>query len=433
MLFLNAGLFNYSIRKVMDLPLLPGDGKIKPRISIAFSRQKDEYYMGWPGAAYDHLKSQALYTEILEDAAKELGVNLIIESGPLRDDTKTDNFLRQAKAQKVDGVLITCMNLNDGWPAIQRFFENKGNLPTIVFAPRGTLFTSRLNNFRDTPNFFVGSTVEIEWLATALRMLKSVWQMKNTNIAVIEDDRTREKKLEPLGVTLVQLPLKRYVDVYNKTKGAEEVEAIAHEYIRKAKVILEPTKQDIYDAARAYVANRIILDESGCHAVTMDCLRLVEDKTTPPPCMGYYQLLNEKTCGCCERDITGALSLLLSSYLFNKPAFLHNPVVDNVNNNYGGAHCVVPTLMDGFNGEEDPLILRAHHESDRGVSTQVILRVNQPATLMKFLDPGTLYAATGTIIGNVDTRPHIGIGGCRTGFKMAMDNVHDARGYPGSS
>lgn len=294
-MLLNSGFFSYSTQKVMGLPLIPGDTGIKPRIHVAFSRQEVEYYMGWPGAAYDHKASQALYTEVLEEAATRLGVILHIENEPLRDNEKTDRFLQQAKAQKADGTIITCMNLNDGWPAIERFVEHKGDLPTIVYAPRGTLFTSRLNNFRGKPNCFVGSVVEVEWLATAVRMLKSVWQMENTHIAVIHRDETREEKLEPIGATLQHIPLQRFVDAYRETKGSEEAQTIAHEYMKKASMILEPFEQEIYEAARTYVANRNIMDEYGCHAVTMDCLGLIGNKSTPPPCMAYYQLLNEKT------------------------------------------------------------------------------------------------------------------------------------------
>jgi L-fucose isomerase-like protein len=262
-------------------------------------------------------------------------------------------------------------------------------------------------------------------------MLKTVWQMDNTRIALIRRDEVREEKLRPVGATLCHIPLQHFADAYHATARSEQVESIARGYIEKAQSILEPSGEEIYDAARTYVANRKIMDEYGCHAVTMDCLRLVGEKITPPPCMAYFQLLNERTCGCCEGDITGALSLMLSSYLFDKPGFLHNPVVDNVNNNYGGAHCVAPTMMDGFGDAEEPMILRSHHESDWGVATQVILREKQPATVMKFIDPGALWAATGTILHNVDTQPHDGIGGCRTGFAMAMDNVHDARDIRG--
>lgn len=424
LLLLNSSIFSYSTNKILGKPLLPGDKNVKPRISIAFSRQKDEYYMGWPGAAYDQKASQNLYTEILNKAADQLGIILDIETEPLRDSNHTNRFLKKVKDQKSDGALITCMNLNDGWPAIQHFIDRREkNLPTIIFAPRGTLFTPYLRQYGEAPNCFLGSTVDPEWLGQGLRMLKSVWQMDNTHVAVIHNDEMKEEKLEPIGTTLHHIPLDRFPEAYHATEGSEEAKAIAYEYMRKAKMVLEPSEQDVIEAARTYVANRHIMDEFGCHAVTMDCLGLIGEKITPPPCMAYHQLLNEKTCGCCERDITGTLTLMLSSYLFNKPGFLHNPVPDSTTQNYGGAHCVSPTLLDGFEGDEHPLILRTHHESDWGVATQVILRENQSATIMKFSSPNTLWAATGTILGNVDTQPHDGVGGCRTGFSMVMDDV----------
>ena len=255
--------------------------------------------------------------------------------------------------------------------------------------------------------------------------------MKNTRIAVIENNRVREQILNPLGTSLVQLPLERFAEAYDATKGSKEAEAIARKYMENAQEIVEPTKETIIDAARNYLANRRIMHESNCHAVTMDCLGMVEKKRTPPPCMAYMQLLNERTCGCCERDINAALSLMLSSYLFGKPGFMHNPTPNTVLNNYGGAHCVAPTLLDGFDGNESKYLLRTHHESDWGVAPQVLLRENQPATVMKFLSPDTLIAATGTILHNIDTRPGNGVGGCRTSFQMAMDNVPNVRDIRG--
>ncbi len=429
---LDSSLFGWSTSKVMPAPLLPGDAGVKPLIRVGFSRAKDEYYMGWPGAAYDTKASQALYTETLEEAAARLGVILDIEHEPLRNTEYAGEFLQKTLSAGADGTLLVVMNLNDGWPMIKEFVDRRGNLPVVIFSPMGTQFTPHLQPYRDTPNCFLGSTEEVEWLDSALQMLKVVWQMDQTRIAAIHKTEERVQKLEPLGTTLVHMPLERFSDAYDATEGAEEAEAIARKYIENAKDVVEPSRTEILEAARTYLANRRLMNETGCHAVTMDCLGLVTIKRTPPPCMAYMQLLNERTCGCCERDINAALSLMLSSYLFNKPAFLHNPTPNTVRNNYGGAHCTAPTLMDGFDGAAAQYLLRNHHESDWGVAPQVLLRENQPVTVMKFISPDRLMAATGTILHNIDTRPDDGIGGCRTSFRMAMDdvaNVRDIRGH----
>lgn len=428
---LDSNLFGRSTGKVMPAPLLPGDAGSKPVIRVGFSRAKDEYYMGWPGAAYDTKASQALYTQTLEKAASRLGVVLDIEHEPLRNNEYAGEFLQKTLSAGADGALLVVMNLNDGWPMVEHFVKGRGKLPVVIFSPLGTQFTTFLQPYRETPNCFLGSTEDIEWLDSALHLLKVVWQMDQTRIAAIWKTEERTEKLEPLGTTLVHMPLERFSDAYDATEGAEEAEAIARQYIENARDVVEPSRAEILEAARTYLANRRIMDESGCHAVTMDCLGLVTIKRTPPPCMAYMQLLNERTCGCCERDINAALSLMLSSYLFNKPAFLHNPTPNTVRNNYGGAHCTAPTLMDGFDGAGAQYILRNHHESDWGVAPQVLLRENQPATVMKFISPERLMAATGTILYNIDTRPDDGIGGCRTSFQMTMDDVADVRDIRG--
>jgi hypothetical protein len=424
-------LFGWSAGKVMPAPLLPGDTGDKPLIRVAFSRTRDEYYMGWPGAAYDTRASQALYTETLERAAARLGVVLDIEHEPLRDNQHSAGFLQKTSAVNADGALLVVMNLNDGWPMIQHFVDGRGNLPVVIFSPMGTQFTPHLQPFRQTPNCFLGSTEDVEWLGSALQMLKVVWQMDKTRIAAIHPTEERTEKLEPVGTTLVHMPLERFSDAWDATAGSAEAEAIARQYIENATDVVEPSGEEILEAARTYVANRRLMEETDCHAVTMDCLGLVTIKRTPPPCMAYLQLLNERTCGCCERDINAALSLMLSSYLFDKPAFLHNPTPNTVRNNYGGAHCTAPTLMDGFDKPGVPYLLRNHHESDWGVAPQVLLRENQPVTVMKFISPGRLMAATGTILYNIDTRPGDGKGGCRTSFQMAMDDVSDVRDIRG--
>ncbi len=429
---LDSGLFSWSTGKVIPAPLLPGDGNEKPLIRVAFSRPQDEYYMGWPGAAYDTKASQALYTEILEKAAVRLGVNLDIQTEPLRNTECAETFLRETQAKNADGALITVMALHpNGWSAVEHFVKGRGKLPLVIFSPMGTQFTPTLQPYRETPNCFLGSTEDIEWLGSALHMLKVVWQMDQTRIAAIWKTEERTEKLAPLGTTLVHMHLERFSKIYDATEGAVEAEAIARNYVQNARDVVEPSRAEILEAARTYLANRRLMDETGCHAVTMDCLGLVTIKRTPPPCMAYMQLLNERTCGCCERDINAALSLMLSSYLLNKPAFLHNPTPNTVLNNYGGAHCTAPTLMDGFDRAGAQYILRNHHESDWGVAPQVLLRENQPATVMKFISPDRLMAATGTILHNIDTRPDDGIGGCRTSFQMAMDDVADVRDIRG--
>ncbi|HEX72639.1 MAG TPA: hypothetical protein ENN65_04945 [Candidatus Hydrogenedentes bacterium] len=319
----------------------------------------------------------------------------------------------------------------DGWHQVNRFLELRGELPTIVYAPQGTQFTPVLQPYRTMKRMFVGATQDVEWLGTALHMLHTVRRMADTRIAVIRGTEESEQVLEPLGTTLHHIPLERFAEAYDATANTDAARGIADVYRKQAKGIVEPSGDDILEAARTYVANRRVMEASGCHAVTMDCLGLVAQRRTPPPCMAYMQLLNEGTCGACESDVTATLSLLLSSYLLNRPAFLHNPSPNTVRNTYMGAHCTAPTKMDGFDAADSEYVLRSHHESDIGVAPQVLLREGQGVTMMKFIHPGELMACTGTLLRNIETRPDDGVGGCRTAFEMAVDDVADSRDIRG--
>ncbi len=431
MLFSSRAFSHFAPEGLLSPPGVPGDGTVKPRIHVAFSRRLDDYsdWMSSPGAAYDPSASQMAYTEVLEKAAARQGVNLHFRTKPLRDQECVNQFLREVKAKQADSALIVVMQSRSyGWDQVDHFLKARDeDFPAIVYAPRGTYFrTSHLRRYQDTPRFFLGATHDINWLETGLRTLRALWQIEHTNFAVVGGDREYEEKLKPTGLTLRHIPLNSYVEAFRATQGMAEAETIAREYRDKVREIVEPTADDMIESARTYLASRRIMEEYGCHALTLDCLSLVRNPDTPtcpPPCLAFSRLLNERTCGCCERDTSAGLLLLLSSYLLDKPGFMHNATPFTVRNTYGGTHCTAPTLMSGFDGAEDPYQLRSHAESDVGVAPQVMFRENHPGTLMQFIRPGRLRLATGVILKSIVTQPASGGGGCRTGMEMAMDDV----------
>ena len=394
---------------------------------------------GWPGIAYDGEASQALYTQTLQRAADKLGMTLDVQEAHVSDDAAADAFLDEALAKEADGLLLINMDGHVyGMHALHRVLDQREDrdLPVLGFVPHGTLHANPgvFQRFREAPHCFVGATSEVDWLADGLRMLNARWQMAHSRFAVVMGDDERETTLEPLGTVLHYVPVDRYVKLFEATEGSQEVAAIARLYAETAKDCVEPGEDDLIQAARACIANRRLLEETGCHAVTTDCFPHVAKRRPPwiyPPCLAFMQLLDEGSVGGCEADIFPAVTMMLSSYLLGRPGFLHNPIYDTVRNLYAGAHCTAPTRMAGFDEDPEPFVLRSHHEADYGAVPQVLFRENQPATLWRFLSPDTLMIATGTILRNVETTREDGIGGCRTAFEMAMDDVKDVRDIRG--
>ncbi|HUU17592.1 MAG TPA: hypothetical protein VMW72_10620 [Sedimentisphaerales bacterium] len=132
----------------------------------------------------------------------------------------------------------------------------------------------------------------------------------------------------------------------------------------------------------------------------------------------------------CEAAVGPAVSLMLTSYLFDKPGFMNDPVPETAKNVLIAAHCVSGTRIYGLNHPKEyaPYILRSHSESNLGVSTQVLWPVGQSVTLVQFFRPDALYLDTGTVVGNVNTPP---AGGCRTSVEIQMDDIEDCRDVKG--
>jgi len=425
---LNSGLFRWSTRKVFGLSKVPGDGAEKPRIMVGFARPEFNRYHLWPGAGFPLDENQKLFTDIIQQAADELGVTLLIEHEPLKDNDAMDAFLARWGGE-ADGALITQMGREQRRAAVGHFLDSRqGKLPAVVFGPQGT----RTWSIETRPESFIGVTDNPQWLATAVRMLKARWQMANTRLGVVRGDNDREERIEPLGTTLRHLPVQWLRDAMNAAEGSEEAKEIAARYIENATEIVEPTETDILNASRNYVANRMFMEEMGIHAVTTDCLGLVrEGDGSLVQCLAFCQLLDEGVCGGCEADIYPALTCLLSSYLLDKPGFMSNPVFHTATNEYVGTHCQTPTRMAGFSEPPHSYKIRPHHETQQGVTLQVDYNHDQPATLWRFLAADTLRVGTGTIVRNARPNHHVdGIGGCQNGYAMHVDGVDDVRLMP---
>jgi len=158
-------------------------------------------------------------------------------------------------------------------------------------------------------------------------------------------------------------------------------------------------------------------------------LGMVGARLVPTPPCGAWTLLQDQgiTAGC-EADLYGAISLMMTSYLLDRPGYMNDPVPETYKNTLIVAHCTSGTRLDGFDKPSAPFILRDHSESSLGVATQILWPVGEPATLVRFTSPHEMIIDTGTVVSNVDTPP---AGGCRTSVELRMDNIEDCRDVKG--
>jgi hypothetical protein len=420
-LAVNTSLLSYTSAAVAD----EAKPAAKPRIRVVFFRPKvDRYWMGWPGACYDIKAREADYVKIMSDAAKELGIQLDVDAEPVADMAAVKTLLEECKQSPPDGIVITVGSLSpDYWPQANQFVAEKGELPTIVFSPMGTSFTGHLQDMRKAKKTLVAATQDLTWLATGMKMFRTMWDMKNTRICIINGTKTEDHVVNGLGTTLHHIPLNRWVEEFQKTEVTEEVKAVAESLKKQAEKIVEPKPDDIINAAKNYVVAKRIMAAENCQGISLNCLGLVQTRKIPcPPCMAWLKLNDEGLVGCCECDVTSALSLRLCSLLTGRPGFMQDPAPNTVSNTFMGAHCSSPTKLRGFDKPAEPLILRSHSESEIGVSPQVLWPKDEAVTVMKLIEPAKMILGTGKVVANIDTPP---AGGCRTSVELAMDNVAD--------
>ncbi len=419
------GLFEYA----SSLAAAEPEATPKPEVLTVFVRPDVRgYWMGWPGAAYDIKARQAQYTEILNTAAGEHDVDIRINPEPLHNEQAVSTLLEQLKRKPPFGLIVISMSLNQSWPHINRIAKERPPIPTIVFSPMGTSFTSHLQGTRNIDRLYAAATQDLSWLNFAVRMLSTIRRMQNTRICICAGNKTEDRKLNVIGTTLHYIPTKRFLEESEKVTESDEVRALAEYYAKNAKKIVEPTKKDMLAAAKNYFVCRRLMQAENCHGFSMDCLGPVGGRLIQPPCLAFSRLRDEGGLGTCEADWNAAISTRLTDLLFELPGFMQDPAPNTVNNTLMGAHCTCATRLDGFDKPPAPFILRSHSESNVGVATQVLWREGQKVTIMKFQGPESIILGTGNVLRNIDTPP---AGGCRTSVEISLDDVPDARDTKG--
>lgn len=396
------------------------------QLQVAVIRKPPPYWLGWPGSSYDVEGARRQYLQACRNSAGQVGAVLREMEDPIESEEKAAQFSAQLAAERPDGVVLILQHL-DVWPWVKLVADS--GVPTIVFSPVGTAFTGHVLKISRQPGVHVISSLDVNAITQAMRMVRAKKQLAQTTLLVVAGNEIKEESIEHLGVRVKRIPRATLHDYFSNTAENDETYEVARAMRRGARKMVEPTKQDTMNAARSYqAAKQLLLDESA-NAVTSDCLGMVSAKDVPtPPCMAASLFQDAGVTYGCEADVFGAVSLMLSSYLFDKPGFMNDPVPETVKNVLIAAHCTAGTKLKGFAEEHEPFVLRSHSESAIGVAVQVLWRPDQPVTLVRLTGPKELIVDTGSVVENVQTPP---AGGCRTNFEIAMNDIEDIRDVKG--
>ncbi len=334
------------------------------------------------------------------DDLEFVGKNLVRTEADLKDINE--------KVKDEDGVLAFILTI---YPPALRKVINWGKPTVLVNTVFEIPYIYNFGPARGKKNVIPVSSSDFGDVGRKLRVLKAIRKLRDTKILVHGHElpgKFVKQAKEKLGVEFVKLETQRLVKAYkNADEGAAE--KLAEKWINNAEEVVEPTRRDVVEACKLYLAVRKIIEEERARGIAESIFCLRSDDM-PLPCLTIAQLNDDGLIGTCQADLAACLTQLMIGYIAEKPGFVANVHVDTARNLLGLAHCVSPTKMDGVNSEPEPYVLRNHMGLYRSVAVDVRMRVGQKVTVASFVPFEKMLIYTGVIVGNVNQPHH----DCRT-------------------
>lgn len=409
----------------------PG-ARYRARVRAAFVRRREDYGIRWPGAIYDGQAARRNYTRQLQAAAQELAMDVDLRSEPIYSETEGSQWVSEAVKAGADGLVVLLLDRQEhSWPVAVRAAES--GLPTVIFAPIGTAFTTNTERLANRPGVFIASTDDFRQVAFGLKMLKAGAWLREMRFVVIQGKERRDARVPHIGTHLRYVPARVFIEEYERTPVDEEVRTIASQYVQSATDIRGPSEKDILNGVRSYVVARGILEREDGDGITMDCLGALGPTQISLPCIAWSYMLDRGIPAACEADIGAALTHALVQKLFDRPGFQQDPVPETARQCLIGAHCTCPTRLRGWNEPPEPYYL-SHHHGRRDAVPVPQWSTGQRVTIADLIlgdrpeVPPRLLVSTGTVIGNVAVPP---AGGCVVSVMVELDGHPSLLDYPG--
>jgi len=415
-------------------------GQMKPKgpaarcaanVRACFVRRKADYGMRWPGQIYDGEAARKKYTQQITETAKQLGIKLALRPVPIHSLAEADAWVAEAKSAKPDGLLVVLLDRQEhSWPTVGKAIESK--IPTVVFSPVGSSFTSNTAGLARQPGCFICATDDFRQVQYGMKMLQAIAKIRATRCLVIRGSKTADATMPHLGIQLRFVPAKTFLDEYNKTQVTDEVRAMAKEIIQGARKQRGPTEQDVINGIKSYLVAQTMLESAQADAITMDCLGALGKSKVSLPCIAWSKMNDDGIPAACEADLGAVASQVLVQYLFDRPGFQQDPVPETARRAIIGAHCSCPTKLGGFSADPEPYDITPHH-GVRDATRRTIWRPGQRMTSVDVLPgskdrPTKVLISAGEVLENVSVPP---AGGCVVSVMVKFDGVDEVLNYPG--
>lgn len=382
-----------------------------------------QIYVGRTGGIYLSRPAEEIekFQKYLAGVERKLG-NVEFVGGELVPPGNVSEIV--TKLPNADGALMFHLSGHGGGAPAQAMAQIIDvGLPTAVFSQpfsgHGWMYFPRWQ--KEGKKVVLLPTGDWSEIDKVVGLMRVAPQLRQTRILVIRGPQgtaaacSAEQVKERLGVELVPITVEETMKEHQAV-DIKEAEAEAEKYwIGKAEKIVEPSRDEIINSARFYLAVKNIMIRERAQAVTSsNCMG-----RPAKGCLTFSKLGDLGMVGACEGDMDSTLTMLMFGYAFGIPGFISDPVFDTSRNALIHFHCTSATKMDGPAGKRLSFTIRTQSDSERGVSLDVENRIGQVVTCAKFINLDTMLISTGKIIDV--THDELG---CRTQF---WTEVADAR------
>ena len=382
----------------------------------------------WPTPTFDAPAEVRKFQDYLAGVETRLG-DVQFVGGELIPNTAPAATEVAGKLKGADAALIMQLSFGSGEPLLKLV---EAGLPSAIFSQpfsgHDWMYVPRWQ--AAGKKVILATSSDYGELERAAALLRVPVRMRQSRILVVGPARgtppacSGEQVKQRLGAELVLVSQERVLAAH-KAVDPKAAEAEAEQYwIGQAQKIVEPSRADIINSARLYLAIKGIMLQERAQAITSSHCMGAPAKG----CLTFSKLNDLGLVGACEGDMDSTLTMLLFAYAFGVPGFISDPLFDTSKNAVIHAHCTSTTKLDGPAGRRAPFLIRTQCDSNQGVSLEVQMRVGQEITCAKLINLDTMLISTGKIVELTDFHDR----GCRTQITTEVANTkHMVRHWGG--
>jgi hypothetical protein len=403
----------------------------RSKLVAAFLRREGEYGMWWPGQIYDGEAALQTYQRQILATAEGLNMELDLLQTPLYSAEAADQWLSASQKKQPDGLLLVLLDRQQhAWPTVARAAETA--IPTIVFSPLGTSFTTNTAEPSKKEGVYICSTDNFRQVAGAIKMIDAGSKIRESKFLVIKGQQRISSQIPHMGTKLQYIPAENFISEYRSIKNSTFLDKLVKDLSQQATAINGSSQQDIINGIKSYLVAKNLLEREKCDGITMDCLGTLKDTDISLPCIAWSKMNDHQIPAACEADLGACVTHALVQHLFDRPGFQQDPVAETMHDCLIGSHCSCPTKLNGFTNPAEAYDIVPHH-ANRDATARTVWRVGQRITIADLIlaekkEAIQMIISAGEVVDNRSIPPS---GGCVIAPMVKLDNVSDTLDYPG--